>query len=193
LLLLAQLVTSLTPIFLFIGAGLGVPGSSEVDRSSDIRWYGALGPQTPLCTRKRLFFGIGWFSNPEAFNWRQCCRMALRLSGSCRYELAIRRSILYRCGLFSLRHHYNCCLADLWQRPGTTNGENRFAYFECCLVSLIACFCSQIYASHTLSISRTQMSALGLCSGCTKGSGGQVDARRPTSIERRCMQVVCWQ
>jgi len=119
--------------------------------------------------------------------------MALRLSGSCRYELAIRRSILYRCGLFSLRHHYNCCLADLWQRPGTTNGENRFAYFECCLVSLVACFCSQIYASHTLSISRTQMSALGLCSGCTKGSGGQVDARRPTSIERRCMQVVCWQ
>jgi hypothetical protein len=37
-------------MFLFIGAGLGVPGSSEVNRSSDIRWYRALGPQTPLCT-----------------------------------------------------------------------------------------------------------------------------------------------
>jgi hypothetical protein len=110
------------------------------------------------------------------------------------YKLAIRRSIFYRCALFSLRATIiGCCLADLWQRPGTTNGENRFAYSECCLVSLVACFCSQIYAHHTPSISRSQMSALGLCSGCTKGSGGQVDARRSTSIERRCMQVVCWQ
>ena len=49
LLLLAQLVTFSTPTFLSIGAVLGVPESSEVVRSSDIRLHGALGPQ------KRLF------------------------------------------------------------------------------------------------------------------------------------------
>ena len=58
-----------------------------------------------------------------------------------------------------------CCLIDVYRRLGTKSGKNHFTYFECCLLSPVRVFCSLIYAFHTLSISRNQMSALELCSG----------------------------
>jgi hypothetical protein len=58
-----------------------------------------------------------------------------------------------------------CCLVDVYRRLGTKSGKNHFTYFECCLLFSVGVFCSLIYAFHALSISRTQMSALELCSG----------------------------
>ena len=58
-----------------------------------------------------------------------------------------------------------CCLIGVYRRLGTKSGKNHFTYFECCLLSPVRVFCSLIYAFHTLSISRNQMSALELCSG----------------------------
>jgi hypothetical protein len=119
----------------------------------------------------------------------------LQGQGTCRYGLAKRRSIFKGAHFSRCATTIDCCLADVWQRPGTTNGENRLVlvHLECCASGIcicVECFCSQIYASRTPSISRTtQMPAPGLCSGCTKRRQRQPSGYAETDEHRQEMHV----
>jgi hypothetical protein len=114
LLLLAQLVTFSTPTqrctFLSIGAALGA--AWELRGRSFVRhpvvwctWPTSASMHSEKIVLHNLFF----FCVPRGTQWWNFCRLALRLSGSCRYKLAIRRPTFYRCMM------KGCCLAGLWR------------------------------------------------------------------------------